>query len=303
MRRNFALLIFLFSVSLAFAGDYWNVDPGGTTMKFLSMSVSPRAAAIAGAGVAAPAGISEVSRNPLATSTIREASIGINEVLFPESVGANLTSIYFGLPLTKVNVSAGLEFLGYREIEGRDEDGFETGSYGAFSWAWQLGVANKKSLFNWALSLRMASQTIEDETSLAILGDVGGSFAVNRFFSFGATLTNVGYASPYMTESETPPTALQAGIAAVIPILSIFDFMLYADAYRRADTESQWLFGGELSYKSTLVLRSGYSLRPDTESGLSAGIGICFDLFSVDYAYQSRPAIKGNHLLSLTVRF
>ncbi|HQB65792.1 MAG TPA: hypothetical protein PK616_07870, partial [Fibrobacteraceae bacterium] len=88
-----------------------------------------------------------------------------------------------------------------------------------------------------------------------------------------------------------------------LPIASLFDFFAYADLHRRADAEPEWLFGGEINYKKILVLRGGYSLRPDTESGVSGGLGICFDLFSIDYAYQSRPALEGNHLLSLTVFF
>ena len=56
--------------SLAFAGEHWNVDPGGVTMKFLALQVSPRTAAMAGAGVADPARASEVTRNPLAMSTV-----------------------------------------------------------------------------------------------------------------------------------------------------------------------------------------------------------------------------------------
>ena len=303
MRISNALLAFSFLATYSLAGQYWDVDPGGTTMKFLSTSVSPRSAAIAGAGIVMPAGISEVSRNPLATTTVTQSAIGINEVIYSEAVGANLTSIYYGLPLESINVSAALEFLGYGEIEGRDDEGFKTSSYGAFSWAAQVGVSNRLSIFNWATTLRMASQTIEDETALAILGDFGGSFKLNQYFSFGAVLTNVGYVSSYQTEAESPPTALQAGVSAKLPIASLFDFTAYADLYRRADTEMQWLFGGELNYKKVLVLRGGYSLRPDTESGVSGGIGICFDLFSIDYAYQSRPALEGNHVLSVTVFF
>ena len=37
--------------SLAFAGEYWHLDPGGVTMKFLAMQVSPRAAALSGAAL------------------------------------------------------------------------------------------------------------------------------------------------------------------------------------------------------------------------------------------------------------
>jgi hypothetical protein len=106
MRISNALLAFSFLATYSLAGQYWDVDPGGTTMKFLSTSVSPRSAAIAGAGIAMPAGISEVSRNPLATTAVIQSAIGINEVIYSEAVGANLTSLYYGLPLQNINVSA-----------------------------------------------------------------------------------------------------------------------------------------------------------------------------------------------------
>ena len=38
----------LVACSLAFAGEHWNVDAGAVTMKYLSMQVSARTAALSG---------------------------------------------------------------------------------------------------------------------------------------------------------------------------------------------------------------------------------------------------------------
>ena len=95
-----ALSFIACSAITAFAGgDYWGVDEGGTTMKFLSMPVSPRSAALAGAGIASPESFSEVSRNPLATTASNEATLGVNHVIFSDVIDAQLTSIYFGQPV------------------------------------------------------------------------------------------------------------------------------------------------------------------------------------------------------------
>ena len=46
------LAISLAACSLVFAGEHWNVDAGGVSMKYLSMQTSARAAGLSGAGVA-----------------------------------------------------------------------------------------------------------------------------------------------------------------------------------------------------------------------------------------------------------
>ncbi len=299
-----ALSFIACSAITAFAGgDYWGVDEGGTTMKFLSMPVSPRSAALAGAGIASPESFSEVSRNPLATTASNEATLGVNHVIFSDVIDAQLTSIYFGQPFKFFNVSAGLEYLGYSDLEGRDDEGFVTDNYGAMAWAAQLGVGSTPSVFNWAFTARFASQTIENETAFAFVMDAGSSFKVNQHISFGTIITNLGWVSAYESAKESAPLGLQAGISGKIPCTEIFDLGLHADIYRRADYDPEYRFGSELLYRNTLALRAGYSLRGETDSGVSGGIGILFGSIELDYAYSARPAVEGNHHLNLGIHF
>lgn len=300
-------LLGLFASSLAFAeGRYWNVGLGGTTMKFLSMSVSPRMAGLSGAGVADPGRASEVTRNPLAMSIVNEAEFGINQMIFGEGGADNFISLYYGLPiLEKFTAAFGLEFLGYDDIEGRDENGLKTADYSAYAWAGQAGFGSRNKAFNWAATARFAYQTIDDESAFAIVGDIGGSYKVMRYLAFGATLTNVGYASPYDDVDESAPMALQAGITGILPLFDRWEIHASADAYRRADYEDpEWRFGGEVTYLEFLMLRVGYAIRPQTEDGISCGIGMTFGMIVMDYGYSPRPAFEGgNHYLSLGLRF
>jgi hypothetical protein len=292
------------SAVVVFAGgDYWGVDEGGTTMKFLSMPVSPRSAALAGAGVATPSGFSEVTRNPLATTSSNEPTLGVNQIVFSDVIDANLTSIYFGQPFQYFNVSAGLEYLGYADLEGRDDEGFVTDDYGAMAWAAQLGIGSVPSIFNWAFTARVAAQTIENESALAFLMDAGSSFKVNRYITFGAVISNLGWVSEYEESRESAPLGLQAGVSGKIPCTSIFDLALHTDVYRRADYDPEWRFGSELLYRNTLALRAGYSLRSETKSGVSGGLGLVFGSIQLGYAYSARPAVEGNHHFNLGIHF
>ena len=293
--------------SLAFAGEYWNVDPGGTTMKFLSMHVSPRTAAMSGAGVADVSRVSEVSRNPLGMTVADVSEFGVNQIIMDGAGTDRFTSAYFGLPVGKSFAAGGsVEFMGYDEIEGRDENGLETSDYSAYAWGLQVGFGSHDKVFNWAVSGRFASQTIDDETAFAFLGNVGGSYRVNRYFAMATTLTNAGYVTEYDNVKEYAPMALQAGVTGTIPFTSSWELHVSADAYRRADTDPQWLFGGELLYAQTLMLRGGYAVRTEkgTENGISAGLGVVFGMIVFDYGYETRPAFEGgNHYLALGIRF
>jgi hypothetical protein len=246
---------------------------------------------------------------------VAEAEAGINHIIFPEYTADDYTTAYVVLPFEfwkfPLTASAGFEFLGYDGIEGRDEEGFKTSDYGAYAWALQAGLGNRADAFNWALTARFSQQTIDDESAIAFLGDVGGAYHVNEYFAFGATLTNFGYMSDYDGEKETAPMALQAGITGILPISKLFslesqwNLHMSADAYRRADMQDpEWRFGGELDYMQTLLLRVGYAARPDTEDGVSAGIGIVFGMVNFDYAYSPKKAFDGGyHYLTLGMRF
>jgi hypothetical protein len=305
----------LATASLALAGEHWNLDAGDVSMKFLTMHVSARGAALSGAGVADPTRASEVARNPLAMGIVQESEAGINHVIFPDYTADDYSTAYFTQPFTffsfPLTFSLGAEFLGYDGIEGRDEEGFKTSEYGAYAWSANMGLGNRSKVFNWAMAARFATQTIDDQTAIAILGDIGGGYRVNEYLAFATTLTNFGYMGDYDGEKEHAPMALQAGLTGIIPLSRLFDLQsqwnlhLSADAYRRADMQDpEWRFGSELNYMQTLSLRIGYAARPDTEDGFSAGIGFVFGMVAFDYAYSPRPAFDGGyHYLTLGLKF
>ncbi len=294
--------------SLALAGEHWNIERGGVTMKFLSMQTSARTAALSGAGIADPSRVSEVSRNPLAMSVAKDAELGINQIIFGEGAADNFVSVYYGIPFTafgkKLAASATVDFVGYDNIEGRDENGELTMDYGVYAWNIQAGVGSRGDVFNWGVTARFASQTIDDETAVAILGDVAGSFKVNKYFVFGAALTNFGYVSDYDGVDEAEPMAIQAGVTGILPIAEKWNVHVSADGYRRADTDAQWYFGGELRYMNALALRLGYAIRPDTKNGVSCGLGASFGMIVFDYGYSPKPAFDGGyHNISVGLKF
>ena len=226
-------------------------------------------------------------------------------MIFGKGGADNFVSAYYGLPVgDKYTVGFAVDFLGYDNIEGRDENGLKTSEYGSYAWSLLAGFGSRSKIFNWAASARFATQTIDDETGFLFSVDAGGSFRLNQYFAFGANFTNLGFASKYDSEKEASPLALQAGVTGFIPILDRWMVHLSVDAYRRADTKAQLLIGGEVVYFDMLSFRMGYAFRPDTEDAISGGLGVTFGRVVFDYAYSPRPAFEGgNHYIAIGVKF
>jgi len=284
------------------AGWQWGVPEGGATLKSLTVPTSPRTAALAGSGLASPASGGEMFGNPVAPSEEQTPTMGFGQVLLADNLGATLSSLHFVQPAGGVNLSAGLKYLKYDDIQGRDDYGMATSTYGAGNYALQFGVSGKPGPFSWGVAGKFASQDIAGYTSRALLCDAGMIFRLNKHLSFGTAMTNLGWVEPYDGVAEPAPLAVQAGISASVPLLGKFKASLHSDYYRRTDADSQLLTGAELDYQEFFILRLGYPFRKG-DDGPSAGLGVQSGNLGVDYAYATQPALKGNHHFSVRIAF
>lgn len=280
----------------------WGVPDGGTTLKVLSVPVSARSAALAGSGLASPQSGAEMFGNPLAPAAVNEAALGFGQVYFAERVGGTLSLLNFVQPWNSLRFAGGLEYLRNEDIAGRDEDGLETGEYGAGTYAVQLGVAAVPGAFSYGVTGRFASQSIDGFHSRAVLCDAGAGFRLNRYFRIATAMTNLGWVEPFDGRAETAPLAVQAGMTGSYEFAGSYALSWHGDLYRRADTDTQFLTGAELAYFDILFLRLGFPFRAG-EDGPSGGLGIKAGLLGVDYAYSSRPALKGNHHFGIRLNF
>jgi hypothetical protein len=307
VRLLFPLVVFALLASTAWAGKIWHLPEGGTSFKSLSLALSPRTAALSGAGVASPRSAGELFLNPAAPVADTAAVFGFSQILFSDKVGADLTAAYFSQPFALFGkgfrVSVGMSVLDYDDLDGYDEDGLSTGSYGAGGYAGQLGLAYADGPFAFGASGRFASQNIAGFNTFGFFGDAAASFVLNRYFRFAAAATNLGWIAPYEDVGEPAPLAVQGGVTVHIPLWwEGFAADISADLYRRADTEMQGLFGLEVLYRQILSFRLGYALQEE-DALPSAGLGIVLGPLSAEYAYASKAAAWGNHHFGLGLRF
>jgi len=300
---RFALCISLLLPVFALAGEYWHVEPGAGTMKILSMPITPRQAALSGAGIASPRSASETMRNPLAPVSTNSTSLSFSKSEYSDYIGASSVSMLAHSMLGGWHLTAGIESLNFDEIQSYTEDGLtaEGSTFTAGTVATQFGIVRTFNSLSAGLSVRYANQNIDDYNENGILFDGGVKYDLLKYFSFGAIFSNFGWIKA--RQKEIAPLSVQAGITGNCPLILGFIGALSADLYRRNDSQEELRSGLEIMYKEIFSVRFGYPISGEETNALSAGLAINLGFADVEYAYQNRKALKANHIFGISLYF
>jgi len=284
----------------AFAGEYWHVEPGASSMKALSMPTTPRQAALAGAGIASPRSVSETMRNPLAPVSTSSKSLSFSKSELSDYVGAGSVSMLAHTLFGGWHLTAGIESLNFDEMQSYTEDGLtaDGSSFTAGMVAAQLGIARTFNSLSAGLTVRYANQNIEDYSENGILFDGGVKYDLLKYFAFGAVFSNFGW-----IKKETAPLSVQAGITGACPLILGFTGALSADLYRRNDSKEELRSGLEIMYRDVFSVRFGYPISGEETNALSAGFAIKLGFADIEYAYQNRKALEANHIFGISLYF
>lgn len=218
--------------------------------------------------------------------------------------------------------SAGLRFLGYGEFEGYDEDGNETGAFGAADVALTLGLARSLAArLRYGANVHLVYGTIEAASASALAADVGVLYHLPAHqFTVSASVHHLGAPlDDYYQDGTTLPVDVRLGLSkqlAHLPLrLSAMGLNLHDleqgpdDASAFAQVMRHLAVGAELEPVRALALRVGYGHRRHQEltgrddgldpAGLSAGFGLTIQDLSVDYAYSSWSTLGALHQFGL----
>ena len=162
------------------------------------------------------------------------------------------------------------------------------------------------------VNIKLLRQSLHDNSATGIGIDAGAMVRVNLrdfFFSehwpvvsLAGTIKDVG--GTRLTWSRTQRTeeigaSATIGLAVLQPISAI-DSRLTLSADMTTRDEGAYSFGGELKYRRQFSVRVGVN-----ESTISAGAGVDFNFFDVDYAYlaSSESQLGQVHRLGLAFNF
>ena len=303
-----------------------------TGMQFLSVSMSPRAAAMADAMVASvDVGSMAMFYNPAAMATLEGGDLNVGTFEWIADINYNGASIgftpsggrYGTFAVTAVSVD-------YGDIEGTirssNEQGYEKiGTFSPTALALGFGYARSFSdRFSVGGGVRYVHQdlgssvmdsdrtTQENSVSTPVF-DFGVLYRTGfRSLNLGMAARNFSPTVTYEEEAFETPLLLTAG--ASMDMLDVFaptmsanhGLLINAEAGHPRSYDEQVRIGGEYQFMNILFLRAGYAF-PNDEQGLNLGAGVNVDVsglsFGADYAYSQFGDLGDVNRIGLHVGF
>lgn len=334
MKIVFPILFFLsFKFTSAQVG-------GERIFNFLNITTSATQAALGGEALTIADDVNQPLWNPSSISKFMDNQASLNYVNYLTDVNmgsatfAHLINRRFG------TLHTGIQYVDYGNFIGSDENGQETGDFGARDLAFSVGYAYNilHTDFYIGTNIKVLSSKIENYTSHGIAMDIGVSYNSDyKPYMFTAVIRNLGYQfTPFDEERENLPLEIAVGASYEledVPLrwhLTINSLQNWHIAVPNpSDNETDLdgnvntkeisffsnamrhvVIGGELFPDKVFNIRFGYNFRRAAElklsdtrtfSGLTAGFGLKMGRLKLDYAYTKYHPAENTSTFSLHI--
>jgi len=311
--RKYLLLISLFilliSLNYIFAGSSIT---GGITLK---QTLGARPLGMGEAYISLADDINSIFFNPAGLTKISVTEISatyMNNIAdtFYTFVGA-------AIPINRLqtNLDIGMSTLGISlfvlsggKMEVNYPDGSteticpQTDYLGIVSYSYQL-------LHNLSIggNIKFLSSTLAQQVSAYTFAlDIGAIY--NRLLfdelSTGVVVKNMGLPLKFEKESDNLPLQGSIGLTYNLICDKSNKFIFSIDVSKDLDTPLHLNCGTEYNYKvskkETFSLRLGYKFGYELD-GLTGGLGVQSDMYSLDYAFNLKSTLPTNHIFSVTI--
>jgi long-subunit fatty acid transport protein len=210
------------------------------------------------------------------------------------------------LPLKDGAMGLSVSRLDYGSIDRYTASDAKDGSFTAGSLAGNISYSRKVAEdVMMGLSVKYVEESIESEKASSFAGDLGILVKRGRI-NFGGALQHFGPGMKMVRESSPLPMTVRVGAST-----RFMDDRLLAsvDASKPNDENVTFHTGVEYHIVPMLALRGGYALTPGSSTdlggltGISAGLGIVFNRFNLDYSVTPFGDLGLSHRFSLLARF
>ena len=286
MRKSYLIVIALFLALTHGHGTEIYSQAGSKGLAFLKIGLGARAGALGEAYVAVANDATAPMWNPAGLT-----SVDGRDVLFIHNQWfQDIRSEFVGTALSLGDNGLGFGFLinTVGEIENRaPETGALLGTFSAYDIALTGAYARKigeQLSLGFTLKVLYEKMYIYSSSGFALDLGLRASPGIQNL-SIGAAIQNIGKMGT-MREEETPlPLTLRTGFAYTVTAKPLNgNILLTADISKASDSWTTFHTGLEYNLNRRLALRGGYRFGQD-ERGLSAGIGLGFNIYRFDYAY------------------
>ncbi len=291
----------------------------------LNFTTNPRAAGLAGTAISLGDGdISQFFENPASLDSAKSGDVFFH--VNPYFADVNGYSAAYAFDTKRVKrLAVGIHYLDFGTFQMTDEAGNELGSFSAADYVLYVGKSHRLGPITLGANLKLAHSSVDIYSTSALAMDIGGLFRVNKNWTIGMVLRNMGTSiSNQNVSAASVPFDVRVGTSfkpEYMPIrFSLTSNNLRNDnlnleeettgrSNRTVDNVLKRVnLGAEILLSSNFQLLFGYNhkrkqeLRLDTIGG---GAGFSFGLmarvkqFQLRYSRAIYHAAGGTSLISL----
>lgn len=288
----------------AFAGS----APGTSAFQFLQLGVGARPAAMGETYAGVADDVNAIYWNPAGLAVLERRELSMTHALWLE--GITYSNIACAAPVKGGAVGAAFNFLNTGGIQKADNTGMRFAEN--YDMSDVMGVVSyARGTGNFALgaNLKYISSQLEEESAHSFAADIGALYRGfrpwGRKLGVGLSLQNAGTKAKYVSEEASIPLTVRAGAG-----LELFEGLLLASDLNYIEKDIDIHAGAEYARRLGSVVmaaRAGYKSDTVSElgalSGLTAGLGIKWSKYQLDYAWNSFTDLGITHRFSMGIKF
>jgi len=299
-----AALGLLCSPSLVFAQS----ARGTSAFQFLQLGVGARPSAMGEVFAGVADDVNSIYWNPAGLAGIARRELSVTHALwFGDITYSNLACAQ---PVKGGTVGAAFNVLNTGDIRKADNTGLRLSD--TYNMSDVMGIVSYARGFDklaLGANLKFISSRIEEETAHSFAADIGALYSGfkpwGRRLGVGLSVQNLGTKAKYVSEENPLPVIVRAGGS-----LQLFKDLLVASDLNYTERKINVHAGAEYSRAfGALVLAARAGYKDDTIkelgalSGLTAGMGLSWGDYQIDYAWNSFTDLGVANRISLGIEF
>ena len=288
----------------AFAGS----ARGTSAFQFLQLGVGARPSAMGEVFAGVADDVNAVYWNPAGLSGIKRGELSMTHALWFEDI--SYSNFVYGRPALGGSIGAGFNILNSGTIQKADYLGNRlTESYSAADMMGLVSYARPWGSLSLGANLKYITSRIDSQSAQSFAADLGALYSGfrpwGRKLSVGLAVQNFGTKAKYAAEEYPLPLTIRAGGS-----LALFKNLLLASDLTYTEEDINLHAGAEYTRAFgafILAVRGGYKGDTVKElgalSGLTAGLGVGWSDYQLDYAWNSFTDLGITHRISLGIKF
>ena len=291
-------------ISVLFTGGYCS---GVTSSaQFLTLVSCARNAAMGQTGVANAISSSDLYQNPAGLIEITKPNLSLMHASW--FADTSYQCVAFSLPIEKIGAFGfAMQLMSYGNISAYDITGLKTGELHPNDLAISAAYSTKlNNYIDVGATAKFISSTIKNSATTCAF-DAGAIYYLDNYnLRLAVAARNFGGKLKYVSEEEALPEIVVAGIAYEViknlEIVTDVNFPTNSDVYFGVGGEYKFNLKKEIN----LACRAGYNSLSSNINGLnnvSAGFGISYKEYRLDYSFMPFGELGNANLLSVNIEF